>query len=76
MSESRSSIGSIWLELNRYAPRLEFRPGQAIRAPVRNPYVLLAMGWVILLIPFLIPKPMAATNVILAGVQGILMLRR
>lgn len=32
--------------------------------------------WVLFLIPFLQPFPMAATNVVLAAVQGILLLRR
>lgn len=32
--------------------------------------------WVLVLIPFLLPFPMAATNVVLAIVQGILLLRR
>jgi uncharacterized protein YhhL (DUF1145 family) len=32
--------------------------------------------WVLFLIPFLQPFPMAATNVVLAILQGILLLRR
>lgn len=46
----------------------------------RDRFVDLGVGssvlWVLLLIPFLQPFPMAATNVVLALLQGILLLRR
>jgi hypothetical protein len=38
--------------------------------------VAVSVLWVLFLIPFLQPFPMAATNVVLAIVQGILLLRR
>jgi hypothetical protein len=46
----------------------------------RNRYVDLGVAgsvlWVLFLIPFLQPFPMAATNVVLAILQGVLLLRR
>ena len=38
--------------------------------------VAVSVVWVLLLMPFLIPVPMAATNLVLAGLQGILAFRR
>ena len=38
--------------------------------------VAVSVAWVLLLMPFLIPVPMAATNLVLAGLQGILAFRR
>ena len=38
--------------------------------------VAVSVGWVLLLMPFLIPVHMAVTNLVLAGMQGILAFRR